>query len=358
MDSLQNIFDKQQKQATLPNILNITSLQVITTIMESLKINNSNSFSRIAMAQGIEGAWRKQHRNCLSEILKANAMLKTNTELANFLNSSTIIAANPLMTKLATTKSPFLELTASLAKISQVNKLWTNNISNILTSQVYLASSLQNALRCVNSQHQAAFNNLNIALTGISKSFLKNTITIEQWEEINIVEETNTIISSVINETDSKECIISTNDVFENYKESIVSELSKLLYKTKSQRVKEYVLELITVISLLFSIYSHNTSLKQEDISNTIKNELSFKYKFLTKEIENVINKYISKTRVARINAKLRYADKKNTKIIGTVKQGQQVTIIEIRHKYLLVSYLDKDTGEPKSGFVLKKYFR
>ena len=45
-------------------------------------------------------------------------------------------------------------------------------------------------------------------------------------------------------------------------------------------------------------------------------------------------------------------------RIIDTVKQGQQVTVVETWHKYLLIVDIDTQTQEPKSGFVLKKYFR
>jgi hypothetical protein len=30
---------------------------------------------------------------------------------------------------------------------------------------------------------------------------------------------------------------------------------------------------------------------------------------------------------------------------------------MESQHKYLLIYFIDKETGEPKSGFVFKKYF-
>jgi len=65
----------------------------------------------------------------------------------------------------------------------------------------------------------------------------------------------------------------------------------------------------------------------------------------------------LNKTRIARTNVNLKFADKENCKIIGIVKAGQQITVIEIRHKYLLIAYIDYETNEPKSGFVVKKYF-
>ena len=79
---------------------------------------------------------------------------------------------------------------------------------------------------------------------------------------------------------------------------------------------------------------------------------------FREQEIGQIAGRYLAKIRTARIDAPLRYAAMKNARIIDTVKQGQQVTVVETWHKYLLIVYIDTQTQEPKSGFVLKKYFR
>jgi uncharacterized protein YgiM (DUF1202 family) len=87
-----------------------------------------------------------------------------------------------------------------------------------------------------------------------------------------------------------------------------------------------------------------------------IKKEFDNNYKEFYDKIETILSK-LQKSRIAKTNVNLRFSTKKNCKIIGLVKLGQPVTVIEIRHKYLLISYIDIETGEPKSGFVIKKYF-
>lgn len=338
------------------NILGLTGLQTAIAVIENNRINNSNFYSGIAAIQGIATAFEKRHKGYLSEISRTNDIIKTITSPMSIFNSRAMLAANAWATKLEKSQSPLFGLTASLTKISQVNKLWADKIADIATSQLYLTSSLQTALN-IHSQQKTAFDSLNTAIIGVSEAFLKQVAITKTWEDISFVEETNTIIADAINVTCEEEYISPANENIENFKESIISGLSKLLCKTKTQRAKEYILDLMTLISFLFGCYSLQTAPSKEDVQLIIRQELIANKDVLVGEIEAAVSKYFSRIRTARIRTNLQYSDKKNAKVIGVVQQGQEVTVIEIRHKYLLISFIDKDTGEPKSGFVLKKYF-
>lgn len=338
------------------NILGLTGLQTVIAAMESNRINNSNFYSGITAIQGIAAAFEKQQKSYLRDISRTNDIIKAVTAPMHVFNSSAILAANSWAKELAKVQSPLLGLTASLTKISQANKLWADKIADVATSQLYLTSSLQAALN-IHSQQKTAFDSMNMAIAGVSGAFLKQVAITKTWEDISFVEETNTIIADAINVTCEEEYIRYSNEDIENFKESIISGLSKLLCKTKTQRVKEYILDLMTLISFLFGCYSLQTAPSKEDVQLIIRQELAANKDVLVGEIEAAVSKYFSRMRTARIKTNLQYSDKKNAKITGVVQQGQEVTVIEIRHKYLLISFIDKDTGEPKSGFVLKKYF-
>ena len=348
--------DLQMDNKITQNILGLNGLQAAIAAMESNRVDNSNLYSGIAAIRGIAATFEKQQKSYFNEIAKTNDVITTITAPMSVFNSAAILAANAWTTQLAKVQSPLLALTASLTKISQTNKLWADKIADIATSQLYLTSSLQAALN-IHSQQKAAFDSLNMAITGVSGAFLKQIATTKTWEDISFVEETNTIIADAINVRCEEEYISHVNEDIENFKESIISGLSKLLCKTKTQRAKEYILELMTLISFLFWFYSLQTAPSKEDIKLIIKQELVANKDVLVDEIEAAVSKYFSKMRTARVRTNLHYSDKKNAKITGVVQPGQQVTVIEIRHKYLLISFIDKDTGEPKSGFVLKKYF-
>lgn len=338
------------------HILGLTGLQTAMAAIENNRIDNSNFYSGIAAIQGIATAFEKQNKGYLSEISRTNDIIKTITAPMSVFNSTTMLAANAWATKLEKSQSPLFGLTASLTKISQANKLWADKIANIATSQLYLTSSLQTALN-IHSQQKAAFDSLNMAIVGVSGAFLKQIAITKTWEDISFVEETNTVIADAINVRCEEKYISSVNEDIEDFKESIISGLSKLLCKTKTQRAKEYILELMTLISFLFGCYSLQTTPSKEDIKLIVKQELIANKDVLVGEIEAAVSKYFSRMRTARVRTNLQYSDKKNAKITGVVQPGQEVTVIEIRHKYLLISFIDKDTGEPKSGFVLKKYF-
>lgn len=338
------------------NILGLNGLQAAIAAMESNRVDNSNLYSGIAAIRGIATAFEKQNKSYRSEIARTNDIIKTITAPMSIFNSTAMLAANAWATKLEKPQSSLFGLAASLTKISQANKLWADKIANIATSQLYLTSSLQTALN-IHSQQKAAFDSLNMAIAGVSGAFLKQIAITKTWEDISFVEETNTIIADAINVTCEEEYISSANEDIENFKESVISGLSKLLHKTKTERAKEYILELMTLISFLFGCYSLQTAPSKEDIQMIIRQELVANKDVLVGEIETAVSKYFSRMRTARIRTNLQYSAKKNAKITGVVQPGQEVTVIEIRHKYLLISFIDKDTGEPKSGFVLKKYF-
>lgn len=337
-------------------VLSLARLQTVIAEMESNRINNLNFYPEITAIQRIALAFDKQQKDYLLAISRTNDLMKAVTAPIPTFNSSAILAANLWTTEFSKVQSPLLGLTASLTKIFQSNKLWADKLSNIETSQLRLTLSLQTAFN-IHSQHKIAFGHLNIAIPYISLDFLKQIAITKTWEDIDSVEEANKIISDAINATCEEEYVRSISDDSEKIKEFIISKLSKLLHNTKTQRAKDYILELINAISIILSIYSFITTPTQNDIRQIVKQEVTANNNVRTDEIERPVSRYFSKMRIARRNVKLLYADKKNAKVIGIVKRGQGVTIIEIRHKYLWISFIDEETGEPKSGFVLKKGF-
>jgi len=148
------------------------------------------------------------------------------------------------------------------------------------------------------------------------------------------------------------------DNAFDTFRETLLTELTKLLTRTTCRRVRVFLMELIGITSAILTIYSAFTVPGKEDIADIVRTELRSTLEIREQEIGQIAGRYLAKIRTARIDAPLRYAAMKNARIIDTVKQGQQVTVVETWHKYLLIVYIDTQTQEPKSGFVLKKYFR
>jgi hypothetical protein len=249
-------------------------------------------------------------------------------------------------------------LTSSLSEIAKSNLQLSNTLSSFTINQLLLSNNLASIANSLGQTHLHKFNSFDIALQGISKSYLKNIALTGICEEISIADEATKTVANIADELLTTTHAIRADD-FEKLKVSIITELSGLLIKTKTAKAKQFVLEFITIISFLLIFY--NPFVSHADKTNTeviegVKSQIEKINKDLAMKIENELHK-LNKTRIAITNVNLRYSGKHNSKIIGIVSLGQQVTVIEIRHKYLLISYIDKDTKESKSGFVIKKYF-
>lgn len=311
----------------------------------------------------------------LSGILSTQNMLQTNynlsglssiSELAKSFSQTKILL--PKNSKLLTTefKSNFPEnhlyslsnLTESISKIAEYNPVFSDKLSSLATSQLVLSNSLAKTVSIFNDSHLNEFNSLQIAISGLSKSYLRTIRIDKAWDDIEIAESVNDVISK---ETDKiNELVNVTIDELENFKVTIIEELNSLLSKTKSEKARLFIFDLMTVLSFLISLYTtyqQVTTKTTEDVINEVKSEILESKINFSKTLNLELAK-LNKSRIAKTNVNLRYSTRKNSKVIGLVKSGQEVFVIEIQHKYLLISYLDKDNKEPKSGFGIKKYFQ
>jgi hypothetical protein len=263
------------------------------------------------------------------------------------------------MEKLPKNNFAFSGLTSSLAQITVDNALLSNKISKIASSQLILSNNISEISRLFNNSHLNQFNGIEIALQGISNSYLKDIFKTKKWENFEIVEEVNEAISLQAEDLINNDSQITLEDL-NAFKVSVIIELKELLSKSKSEKATLFILNLITVIGFIITLYTTfkpNTEITNEEVLNETKKEIEKISKELSEKIKFELSK-LNKSRISTTNVNLRYSTKKKSKIIGIVTTGQKVSVIEIRHKYLLISYLDKVTGEPKSGFVMKKYFK
>lgn len=248
-------------------------------------------------------------------------------------------------------------LTQSLSQIAMHNKVFSEKLSNYATSQLVLSNNLNIVASIFKDSHLQQFNSIQVAIQGLSKSYLRTIEIDKNWNDIEIAENVNNVISK---ETEKiNEVVNVTLNDLEKFKDSIIGELNLILSKTKSEKARLFIFDLIAVLGFLISLYStyqQETSKTTQDVIEEVRDEIQKSNIDLSNRINLELAK-LNKTRIAKTDVKLRYSTKKNSKIIGIVKSNQEVSIIEIQHKYLLISYLDKDNGEPKSGFVIKKYF-
>jgi len=250
-------------------------------------------------------------------------------------------------------------LTSSLRQIATQNKSISDKFAGLVMSQLSISSSLAQLAQSVTQSHLNHFNAIDIAIRGISNKYIKAVSIERNWDDFEVIEEINETISTVTNEIISDAELVTKADL-ENFRVLITEQLTFLVTKSKTEKARQFLFELITIISFILTLYTT----RQSEI-NKINNEIVIEetrkgLKEIHNEFSLIINQELdklNKTRIATTNVKLRYSPHKNSRIIGLVEEGQIITVIEIRHKYLLISYIDKNTEEPKSGFVMKKYF-
>ncbi len=340
--NLQDIIKGIQKQnQAMQSTFGLTSLQAIAEMIEKQNKAQLN-------LSGLSGL--KDIAKSISQKMKP-------------FNATSMFLGNSIDKQLAAIQYPknhsaLFGLTSALADLSKSNQLASDRLSGFATSQLLLSSNLTAIAKTLSQSHLNKFNSIDIALQGISKTYLKNVALTRNWEEIFVAEEANETIANIANELLNISQQVTVQDL-DNLRQSIVTELFVLLYKTKTDKARQFIFELISIISFLLIFYNPfviTTDKTNSEVIEATKKEIQKINKEFSTKIETELNK-LNKTRTARTNVNLRYSKKKNSKVIGLVKIGQQVTVIEIRHKHLLVSYLDFETGEPKSGFVTKKYF-
>lgn len=249
-------------------------------------------------------------------------------------------------------------LTNALSQIEQTNQLAADRLSVFATSQLVLSTNLAAIARSINQSHLNQFNGLEIALQGISQSYLKDIALTRNWDDISVAVEANDTISNITDKVLNNTTNVTFQDL-DNLRQSIVKELFELLGKTKTDKARQFIFDLISIFGFLLIFYNPftiPTDKTNTEVIEATKKEIAKISSEFSEKFEAELNK-LNKTRTARTNVNLRYSENKNSKIVGLVKTGQQVTVIEIRHTHLLISYLDSETREPKSGFVTKKYF-
>jgi hypothetical protein len=323
-----------------------------------------NAFGMTSL-QGIALAIEKQNKTQfnLSGLSGLNDIAKSISQQMKPYNATSILLGNNIQTQLAAINYPknhsaLFGLTSTLVELAKTNQLASDRLSGFATSQLMLSNNLMAIAQSLSKSHLNNFNSIDIAVQSISKTYLKNIALTRNWGDISIAEEANETIANIADELLNNSSQVTVKDL-DTLRQSIVTELFVLLGKTKREKSRQFIFELISVISFLLIFYNPfviPTDKSNTEVIKTTKREIEKISKEFSTKIETELNK-LNKTRTAKVNVNLRYSEKENSKVIGLVKLGQQVTVIEIRHKHLLISYIDFETNEPKSGFVTKKYF-
>lgn len=356
ISSIQNVLNSYKVPFQDKNYLNsINNITKLTSNFRSYPKNFDSIISNIGASNLSQNVPDISSIGNLANLTKQFALSNKNT---NHLVSSNISELLKGIGEIPKHNFALSGIASSIALLSENNKLLANNITKVASSQLLLSNNISEMTKHFKNSHLQQFNGLSMALQSVSNSFLNDTFKSRNWENLSTIKIANEVIISTADEYIEKE-ILTIEDLNE-FKSSVLIELNSLLTKTKTEKPANFILHLIAVIGFIITLY---TTLKPEsditniDVLNETKKEIKKLNDDIAKSIQNEFLK-LNKIRISKTNVNLRFSTKKRSKIIGVVLKNQEVTVIEIRHKFLLISYLDKKTLEPKSGFVVKKYFR
>ncbi|GEO06681.1 hypothetical protein AAE02nite_43450 [Adhaeribacter aerolatus] len=345
IEDLINSLNKQNKSLTsllsgnmAQNLTKISSLHSpvkVNPLMATSLSNLAKSFSQPSIADSVIKAIAST--NYIANIAKTTNTL-SNKELSNMV--------------------AIQGLSSSLHKIINNNPNLNTTLSSVFQTQLSLSQSLNNIIK--NSPKDLFNQNkaISVAIQGISSSYLNSLIKNEQWSEMEEFENTT---ESIVNATAHlpQDEAVSVVDYLSNLRDGIAQSLTIQYHKVKSPKVRQFIIDLMSTIGFLLAIYTFanpEKQLTQEDFRLAIRQELSIKEEDINKLVEYRVSQLYSQ-RIAKTNVNLRFSNKKNSSRIGLVLKGQIVFVIEVRGKWILISYLDSQSKKPMSGFVYKKYF-
>ena len=186
-------------------------------------------------------------------------------------------------------------LGSSILELSKINAKASANLAGFASSQALVSSSLHDWARVIDSaKHLKTFNTFDFALSGLSKSFLKDISQNQTWDDLVIAEEANEAIARASGEVLTTKDVATVEDL-EALKLSIFEKLNEVLTKTRTVRAKTFILELIAVIGFLLTLYGlhqQRSDLTNEEVLQKTKEDrrsqefLKIRNKEITKKIK------------------------------------------------------------------------
>src|SRR5690606_19755202 len=173
---------------------------------------------------------------------------KTISQQVKPFNATSMVLGNSIQAQLAAIQYPknhsaLFGLTSTLAELAKANQLVSDRLSGFATSQLLLSNNLIEIAKTLSQSHLNKFNSIDIVLQGISKAYVKNIALTRNWEDIFVAEEANKTIANIADELLNNTEQVTVQD-FDNLRQSIVSELFGLLGKTKTDKTRQFILDL------------------------------------------------------------------------------------------------------------------
>lgn len=191
---------------------------------------------------------------------------------------------------------------------------------------------------------------MQMAMSGLSGSLVNFYAVAKQWEEL---DDFNDFTDSVANleedilnkEEITKQDIAAIFDFF-NVKFSALEQKIARIGKDRISKLMIYLTVASFIIGCIALIPNHNVATK-DDIENLRKS--------IYKKLEDALADTTHQRVVSR-NCFVTLKPKSKSLVLNNLDSGVNVTVIQVHHKWVYISFIDSEDNLVHTGWVLKKY--
>lgn len=290
----------------------------------------------------------------LSEMFKAQESITRNlsglsmaTELAKSMQKHHRMFENPTlsaidaMTKGLSLQSKFAIPQTTLDAITSINRQHEQLFGGL--------RAITEAFK-IQSPALAQINNLNFALSGISGQIAAIAAQQRNWTIIDDFEE---VTKQAIEFSESL-----TEEVTEEQKRQF-----QILLTLVSTFVKKYGVQGLLIIDIILrfaGLHQYYDFLQQKPELPTKQevNQIAIKQDSIIQFIGAVNEqlKIAKECRITNIECEVKLKPKAKTLIVSKLPKDFQLVVLQVNHKWVLVSYFDPKDNLPQTGWIMKKY--
>jgi len=290
----------------------------------------------------------------LSEMMKAQERITRSlsgvsmiTELAKSMQKHHKMFENPTlsaieaMTKGLSLQSKFVIPQKTLDAISSINRQHEQLFGGI--------RAMTEALK-IQSPALAQINNLNFALSGISGQIAAIAAQQRNWTIIDDFEE---VTEQTIEFSESL-----TEEVTEEHQRQF-----QILLTLVSTFVKKYGVQGLLIIDIILrfaTLHQYYDFLQQKPELPTKQevNQIAFKQDSIIQFIGEVNEhlKIAKEYRITNRECEVKLKPKTKTLTVSKLPKDFELVVLQVNHKWVLVSYFDPKDNLPQTGWIMKKY--
>jgi hypothetical protein len=307
-----------------------------------------------------------KQQNMLSAVTKNSGLQIAQNQISKNLSGLSMLSEISKNFKNYTfpTSSNFSEI----AKISEsIN--WKNNftipqstfdaINSINKNYEHLFENLNSPIK-FQSPDFTQIKNLNVALSGISAKIAEIAIQQKNWS---ILEDFETVTEKAL---EFSETIDNSSEKEQQRQFEILQSLVVTFYR-KHKTLGISALKVVEIFIIIITLHQYYDFLKIKPELATKENiqEITEKQDSFLKEQDSIskfikhINQQLKEAKQYRITnriCKVKLKPKIRTLTLNKLPVNFEVIVIQIHHKWVYVSYFDKNDNLPQTGWILKKY--